>query len=138
MARPTKYTPERTAKILEALEAGTSRRGAAEFAGIDEKTLITWMRRYSSFSSAVKEAEAGVEVRASRAINTAFADGDWRAALSWLERRRHADWGKVDRVELEVKRVAATIAASTGADPDWLIKRAAEIVATAEIAEGVD
>lgn len=34
-------------------------------------------------------------------------------------------------IELEISRAAEKIAAQTGADPDWLVKRAAEIAAEA-------
>lgn len=37
----------------------------------------------------------------------------------------------VQPIELEVRRAAERIAAATGADPDWLIKRAQEIAAEA-------
>lgn len=100
MARPTKYTPEVEALILDALKSGVSRRAAAEYAGLDEKTVINWMKRYSSFSSAVIAAESRVEIRASLSLRMAFEGGDWRAALAWLERRRHQDWGRKDRVEI--------------------------------------
>jgi hypothetical protein len=135
MARPSKYTPARLAMIMAALEAGMSRKGAAEYAGLDESTLANWMRRFPGFSGAVKQAEAAVELRASSSLQTAFTDGDWRAGLAWLERRRRDDWGRVDRVELEIKRAAERIAERTGADPDWLVKRAAEIAAGVEHAE---
>jgi hypothetical protein len=132
MARPSKYTPARVAVIMAALEAGMSRKGAAEYAGLDESTLANWMRRIPGFSGAVKQAEAAVELRAATSIQAAFADGDWRAGMAWLERRRRDDWGRHDRVEIEVRRAAERLAAATGADPDWLIRRAAEIVAEAE------
>ena len=132
MARPSKYTPERVAMILAALEAGVSRKGAAEYAGLDESTLGRWMARFPGFAGAVKQAEAGVELRAATSLQTAFTDGDWRAGLAWLERRRPSDWGRRDTLEIEVRRAAERIAASTGADPDWLVRRAAEIAALAE------
>lgn len=140
MARPSKYTPEREALVVEALEAGTSRKGAAEYAGVNEGTLIAWMKRFPGFSSAVMRAEAAVEIRASRSLQVAFDSGDWRAGLAWLERRRHQQWGKVDRVEIEIRRTAERIAeqypAESRPDPEWLIKRAQEIVQKAAT-EGV-
>jgi hypothetical protein len=100
MARPSKYTPARVAMILAALEAGMSRKGAAEYAGLDESTLANWDRRFPGFSGALKQAEAAVELRAASSIQQAFVDGDWRAGLAWLERRRHDDWGRRDRLDL--------------------------------------
>jgi hypothetical protein len=35
----------------------------------------------------------------------------------------------VQPLDLEIRRAAERVAVATGADPDWLVKRAAEIVA---------
>lgn len=100
MARPSKYTPDRVARIVEALEGGNTRRAAATAAGIDQGTLENWMTRFSGFSSAVRVAEAEAELAHVATIKRAADDGDWRAALAWLERRRHEDWGRQDRLEI--------------------------------------
>jgi hypothetical protein len=135
VGRPTKYTPEVQRRIVEALTAGASRRDAAHYAGIDARQFQRWLHRFAAFAAAVQEAEAGVAVRAALTVRQAFSDGDWRAASWWLERRRREDWGKVDTLEIEVRRAAERIAASTGADPDWLLKRAVEIAAASDRAE---
>src|SRR4051812_29606721 len=100
MARPSKYTPEVVKRITDGLAAGMARKGAAEYGGINQDTLGNWMKRYSDFSDAVIRAEATCEFRASLSIRLAFQEGDWKAALAWLERRRHEDWGKRDRIEI--------------------------------------
>jgi hypothetical protein len=128
MARRSKQTTETEKAILDLLRAGITRTAAAELNGVDRVTLWRWMARSATFRNAVAAAEAQAEVRATITLRQA-GETDWHAALAWLERRRHADWGKVDRVEIEVKRIAARIAAQTGADPDWLVKRAVEIAA---------
>lgn len=122
MARPSKRTPEVEQAILTALRAGTSRRGAAEYAGIDESTLIRWMRRYADFASAVVQSEAQVEVRAAATIRKAFDAGNWKAALAWLERRRHQDWGRKDRHEILVS--VREMARAAGADEDAAVAEA--------------
>jgi hypothetical protein len=126
MARPSKYTPAVVARVIEALTAGTSRKGAAEYAGIDQGTLENWMHRYSDFSGAVKQAESQVEVRASLAIRQAFTAGDWRAALAWLERRRHEDWGRKDR--LEIIQSVRELARANGKDEDAAVAEAEAIL----------
>jgi hypothetical protein len=131
MARPTKITPEIEAAIVEALTAGASRRDAAEYAGISVRTLERAMRRNVGFVASVTRAEARCAVRASYVIRQAFEGGDWHAALVWLERRRPAEWARRDHVEIEIRRVAEQVAQQTGADPDWLVRRAAEIAASA-------
>jgi anti-sigma-K factor RskA len=126
MGRPTKLTKALAESILGELRAGATRTAAAESNGIPRETLSRWMARFVTFRHEIMAAEAQAEVRATITLRQA-GETDWKAALAWLERRRHADWGKVDRVEIEIKRAAARIAAQTGADPDWLVKRAAEI-----------
>jgi len=127
--RPSKYTPERVKRITDALAAGNSRKAAAAYGGISDDALGSWMRRYADFADAVKSAEAQAEVAHVANIAQASRDGSWQASAWWLERRRHQEWGRVDRLEIEIRRTAERVAAQTGADPDWLVKRAAEIVA---------
>lgn len=134
MARPTKLTAATEAAILTALRGGLTRTAAAESNGVDRTQMWRWMARFATFRNAVMVAEAQAEVRATITLRQA-GETDWKAALAWLERRRSADWGKVDRIEVEVRRSAARIAAQTGADPDWLIRRATEI---AEAESGAD
>lgn len=100
MARPTKYTPEREAKIVEALAAGNTRRTACQLAGIGEATLGDWMRRFQHFRVAVEKAEAEAESSHVANIKAAAIGGSWTASAWWLERRRHEEWGKKDRMEI--------------------------------------
>jgi transposase-like protein len=116
MARPTKYTPERVARIVEALEGGNTRRAAAMAAGIDEGTLERWVRRYAGFAGAGREAEAQAEVAHVSTIKQASDSGDWRAALAWLERRRNEDWGRRDKVE--IVNSVRELARQAGATPE--------------------
>lgn len=48
----------------------------------------------------------------------------------------YCDGLPVQPVELEIRRAAERVAAQTGADPEWLIKRAQEIAAEAAGAPG--
>jgi hypothetical protein len=134
MARPTKYTPETVKKIVDALSAGCTRKTAAAYAGIDETTFCRWLRRFAGFASSVTLAEAACEVALVATIRAA-APSDWKAASWWLERRRHQSWGRVDRIEVDIRMAAERVAAATGADPDWLIRRAAEIAVLAAARE---
>ena len=93
--RPSKLTPEVQEKIVQALHLCNHRKHAAEFAGIEERTLRRWMARgknpndheYTAFRAAVVEAEAKAKVMAMGCIAKASRDGDWRAAAWLLERR---------------------------------------------------
>jgi transposase len=91
MARPTKRTPERETRLLEALRAGNTRRASCAYAGIDQDTLANWLRRWSDFSDAVEKAEADAEIRNVAIIQKAASE-TWQAAAWWLERRRPAEY----------------------------------------------
>jgi transposase len=135
MTRGTGYTAERATAIAAALAAGNTRKVAAATGGISEDTFARWLKRYADFAEAIKSAEAEAQASHVANITQAGASGQWQASAWWLERRCPADWGKIDRVEVEVRRVAERVAAETGADPDWLIRRAGEIAAAVASAE---
>lgn len=97
MGAPTKFTAERRAKIIEALQVGASQRTAAAIAGIDPATLTRWIQRgesaaptssWARFVEKVREAEAHPKMRALGIIYNAMAD---RPDLAWkfIERREH-------------------------------------------------
>jgi primosomal protein N'' len=98
--RPTKYDAERAERILSALRAGNTRKAACAFGAISDETFANWCRRYLEFLEAVRKAESDAEVRRVANIAKAGNEGDWRADAWWLERRRHQDWGRKDRIEL--------------------------------------
>jgi transposase len=101
MARPTKLTAEREQRLLQAIQAGATRKAAALHAGIDERTLERCEQRFVGFADALSRAEADVEVRYAALIQQAAAT-DWRAAAWWLERRRAEDYARRDKVDLDV------------------------------------
>ena len=113
--RKTRLTPERQAKIVNAVKAGAYLETAAAAAGINKVTLHRWMRRgerfpgtiYSAFSDAVHEALASAEIRDVLTISKAAGDGDWRAAAWRLERKYPKRWGTVSRTEITGKDGAA-------------------------------
>lgn len=96
-----KYTQERAQRVLEAISAGATRKAAAGHAGIDERTLYRWLERHVSFASLLRAREDDVEVRACAVIQQAALD-DWRAAAWWLERRRADEYGRRDKVDLDL------------------------------------
>jgi threonine synthase len=112
MARPGpkgKYVPETVKKITEALGAGNTRGASSAYGGIDQSTFDRWMAKYAEFAAAVKDAEARAEVGHVANIAQAARSGNWTASAWWLERRRHQDWGRKDRVEIvnTVRQLAA-------------------------------
>lgn len=111
----SKRTPDRERRILACLKAGTTRRAAAGANGINEETLRLWMRDDLEFLAQVLQAESAAEEAMTRALTRAAAKS-WGAALTWLERRRGPDWGKVDRLEITLKHEAQQIADELGMD----------------------
>lgn len=101
---PTKYSDALAAVICQKLSVGSTRTAAAESSGIHRDTFANWMASRSAFFHAVTRAEAEAEEKFIRTIalaakGTADVPGDWRAAESWLKRRRRDDWGDSVRAE---------------------------------------
>jgi hypothetical protein len=95
-----KRTPQLEEAIMRALRAGSTRTAAAEYVGVDRVQLWRWMKSDVTFRNAVTRAEAEAEVACTGTIKNAAREGDWHAALAWLERRRPEDWGRKDRVDI--------------------------------------
>lgn len=124
---PTKRTPEVERLIIEGLRAGLSERAAAGRVKVDEAQVRRWRLRFARFAADCDAAEAEAEARFTatiaqaaaphdvvKTITTQTADGetvrqevtrefDWRAAESWLKRRRRVDWGDNINVDLDAE-----------------------------------
>ena len=108
MGRPTKLTPERQNRLVEAIQAGNYYKVACAAAGIDYSTFRLWMQageakknpRFSEFFEAITRAEAAAEDSAVRMWQQAMPT-DWRAAQMFLERRHPDRWGKQERLDLK-------------------------------------
>lgn len=105
MGRPTKRFPEIEQAILQALRVGNTRTDSALAAGISRETLRRWMADVA-FSGSVEKAEAEARLRFVAQIAKAAAAGNWQAAAWNLERRDHENWGRRDKVDvnLDVRR----------------------------------
>lgn len=110
MGRPSKLNDDRRDRIIRAVRAGNYREAAARAAGIAPSTLYAWLERgaaeetgpYYEFSEALQRAEAEAEVFAVATIRKAMPD-DWRAAVTYLERRYPSRWRKNSSTELTGK-----------------------------------
>lgn len=106
MGRPSKLTPERLKRIVDAIRAGNYVETAAEYAGIGKTTFYRWMEQgekasrgiYRDFRDAVMRARAEAEARNIALIQKAAPD-DWRAAAWWLERAFPDRWGSRQKLE---------------------------------------
>lgn len=110
MARPTDCTPEKTAKVCEALALGVSWAAAAAHAGLSERCVMDWCARgrdgeepFAQFLQAATRARDGAEVRMAAIVLKSAQEGNAAAAQWWLERRRSAEWGKRDTAVVEVQ-----------------------------------
>jgi hypothetical protein len=89
-----KYTPERIKRLTEAISLGSTRKLAAQYAGIDEDTLRAWEKRYPEFKASLLEAEGRAVVGWLAKIEKAANDGTWQAAAWKLERLHAEDYGR--------------------------------------------
>lgn len=106
MARPSKLTPERQARIVALIQAGNYAEVAAANAGIERSTYFRWMQQgreatagmYREFHDAIKAAETHAEVRAVALVQKHMAD-NWQAAMTYLERKFPARWRRPQQHE---------------------------------------
>ena len=107
--RPTKYVPEIIEKILNAIAVGAPFTHACNYAGISFETFNEWRKQYSEFSEQVKEAEGKAVIGWLARIEQAAKDGNWTAAAWKLERRFPEDFGKRDKIQVDVKQLDTDI-----------------------------
>lgn len=120
--RPTKFTPDRTQKIIDALRGGNYRSTACQYAGINYQTFLNWLTiakgpdappEYVDFLEAVEKAEADAEVARVALIAKASQDvmdedgelvakGSWQAAAWHLERSHPERWGRREASKVEI------------------------------------
>ena len=127
-------SPERIEAIVRALRIGNTRRAACQAADLAEDTLARWMKRDAGLCGAVVKAEAEAEQRFLGQVAKAAAEGTWTAAAWWLERRKHQDYGRRDRVDMtiDLRREAERLAAANGLDPDAVMAEAERILADSQ------
>ena len=84
MARPSKFTPDVTQKIIQGVRAGASREVSARFAGVTVSTLYNWLKRgrqetkgeYHDFYEAMERGDAEAEMEAVVRIRQAAKGGE--------------------------------------------------------------
>src|SRR5215475_4146951 len=108
MARPSKLTDERLARLTQAIKMGASYELACKYAGISYQTLRNWLvsgevatrgplrEVYEAVALAEGEAVLGWLAK----IDEAAANGQWQAAAWKLERRYPQAFARVERHEL--------------------------------------
>lgn len=108
MARPTKLTPERAKRIVDAIADCCTREAAAAAGGVAPSTLFAWLARGRDHPDTdegrlwarIQRAEYEAELTLTRDVRAAARE-DWRAAITLLERRHPDRWQRpTDRLEL--------------------------------------
>lgn len=108
--RKSKLTPELIKEAEALLKVGNYARTVCDYLGIHESTWYKWLQEGEAaskgikreFFEAIKKAESTAEIRNVKIVNTA-AENDWRAAMTYLERKFPDRWGKKDRVEAAIE-----------------------------------
>ncbi len=103
MGKPTKFTPERIERFLQAVRLGAPYRLAAQYAGIDHATFYRWIESNATFATQVKEAEGAAVIGWLAKIEKAANEGSWQAAAWKAERRHPDDFARKERVEQTVE-----------------------------------
>lgn len=90
-------------RILEHVRGGNTRSTAAHLCGVAPAQVTAWVTQglcedgpMSAFAADVERAEAEAEAAMVRCLYEAAQDGQWRAAIAWLERARRGTWGDGD------------------------------------------
>jgi len=94
-------TPQNIKIICEALLVGSTYTIACGYAGVDYTTFRKWMQKgeaassgkYFDFFDKIKKTEAKAAVLLLAKIQSAAADGKYKAAIWLLERRYRNDYG---------------------------------------------
>jgi hypothetical protein len=106
--RPTKFTPQVRAKLLEAITEGATYKLACKYANVGYSTFADWMQRgaagnpeFIEFSDSVNAAEAEAGITALRAWRGHF-EADFRAPRDFMITRFRDDgYGKENTVRFQ-------------------------------------
>lgn len=93
-------------KAITAIRTGAPVWLAAQFAGIDRKTLSTLRKNDEAFNARIEEAEGAAAMYFIAQLRK-HAESDARVAQFWLERRMRNDFGH--KVEITEERRVFTI-----------------------------
>lgn len=101
VGRPTKLTPKLQAAVVEVLSGGNSIRIACDYVGIHQSQFFRWMdeeafpaKEFREFREAIKKAIAQADMEDVEIIRKAAKSGDWKPAMTRLERRYPEEWGR--------------------------------------------
>lgn len=128
----TKRTPEIDQRIRTALELGASYCAASAYAGIAYITFVRWRDMDDDFAAMIELAQGKAQVGWLAKIEKAATDGNWQAAAWKLERRYPDEYGRRDRLDININREAQRVANELGISVEDVLAEAQRI------AEGSD
>jgi hypothetical protein len=112
--RPSKYTDETVARVVEGIKLGLTYELAASYAGISWDTFDRWRKGKADFALRISEAEGkGAALNMAR-INKEAQEGEWRAA-AWIMEHRH---GYASSADLTLKGDFTHTVNLKGVDPE--------------------
>lgn len=113
--RPTKLDDALGEKICESVKAGIGVARAAELAGVARRTVFHWLAKgrrddqagranvYTRFLHKYEESSASaIAICEGTVLHAAVHKRDWRAAVTYLERRVPNEWGRKDTVNIAI------------------------------------
>ena len=104
---PFKYTQERANIFINSLTSLSGKVAACEAAGISYKTFQHWYRTLPEFQEMVDDAISESIAKGRQiAIAAIFKhmDKNWMAAAWWLERNFPDEYGRRDRIDMDVRQ----------------------------------
>lgn len=135
IGNPSKKTPERVARIIQAISIGCSDRTAAEVAGVEPVTFRTWCQHDPALKAQVNEARSKRKemLIAHMVAGASGHDAAWNAArlqtaLALLRAHEPEVWSQKAQVEhsgaIGIFQAAAATLANDDADVDIAIDAA--------------
>jgi hypothetical protein len=126
--RPTKFTPDRVDRFLTAIRVGATLQSAALSVGWSEESLARYRASFGDFADQLAEAEGTAQLHLVAIVRQA-ATTNWRAALELLARRWPNDWGRHDRVDVELRLQLKRLAAELELSEEDILAEAERLVA---------
>ena len=99
--RKSKRNSELEQQLVIVLQGGATVADACAYVGIATSTFWRWHEDYQDFQDAIKRARASAKIASVATIRQA-AKGNWQAAAWFLERSDPTNWGRKDKVILDV------------------------------------
>ena len=100
-----KYNEEIVKELLKYIEAGNYITTACECVGINRDTYYSWLKdetKTDITDKTIQKAESRAIARNVSVIQVA-AKTNWTAAAWFLERKKHKDWGRKDKLVIDGK-----------------------------------